>query len=105
MENNDGLRHVDDRVSRYKDNELTQSPKDYFERVRAYWVIGIFFNIIGFLFMGLSIYSSLDKNANSTLNLVRVDGVRISEDFDVRRSVIMKNTLSRLKLKQHNVSK
>lgn len=91
----------DDRVVRYFMNQLTQSPKLYYKKVRAYWLLGIVFNLIGTVFVLMSLYNVLDKNANSTLNLVRVDGVRVQEAFDVRRDVLIRNSQQRARLRNN----
>lgn len=88
-----------DRLINYLNNQLRQSPKDYLREVKVYWLLGISFNIIGIVFMLLSIENVLSKNSASTLNLVRVDGARVQEAFDVRREILMKNSLQRIKEK------
>ncbi len=96
--------HVDDRVVRYVNEQFSMSPKNYLITVRRYWLLGAVLNIIGFAFLLLSVQSTLSENGKSSLNLVRIDGVKVQEAFDVRRSIMMKNALSREKLKQNNGS-
>ena len=89
----------DDRFVQYLQRELTQSPRQYFRQVRGYWVTGLALNLIGVVYMFLAIANTLETNAESTLNLVRVDGVRVQEAFDVRRNVLMRNSLKRAQLR------
>lgn len=99
MADKDVLKRADDRLVQYFIREATQSPKVYFRKVRLYWLLGAAFNVIASLYFSMSIYEVLDKNSSSTLNLVRVDGVRVQEAFDQRRDVLMKNSIQRAKLK------
>lgn len=91
---------IEDRVSRYVENQYTQTPKSYFKEVRKYWVWGAILNILSLLMMVGSNVITLNKNFNVELNLVRVDGGIVHESHDVRRSVMLKNALERNELKK-----
>ena len=96
---------IDDRLMYYFDRELRQSPKRYFREVRLYWIFGLVLNFVGMFYMGMSINNVLTKNANSTLNLVRVDGARVEEAFDIRREILLKNSLQRASVKEEKQDK
>jgi hypothetical protein len=92
--------YLEDSVTRYINSQYTQTPKSYFKEVRAYWFIGGFLNVLSLILMLFGSYLTLDKNFSVELNLVRVDGGVVSESFDVRRSVMLKNALDRENLKK-----
>jgi hypothetical protein len=99
-DNNPLSSYLEDSVTRYINSQYTQTPKSYFKEVRAYWLIGGFLNVLSLILMLFGSYLTLDKNFSVELNLVRVDGGVVSESFDVRRSVMLKNALDRENLKK-----
>ena len=98
--NADLLKRADDRLNQYFIREATQSPESYKRKVRKYWLFGAVLNVVAAFYLGLSMYTTLSKNADATLNLVRVDGVRVQEAFDRRRDVLMRNSIQRAKLQE-----
>jgi hypothetical protein len=89
---------ADDRILRYQERQLTISPKTYFKEVRVYWIVAILLSLVSTTMMTASIYTTLKKNSESKLNFVRVDGLKVEESFDIRRTVLIENSVQREKL-------
>lgn len=89
---------ADDRLTRYQESQLTMSPKKYLREVRFYWVFAFLFSIVSTIMMASSVAITLKKNAETPLNFVRVDGLRVEETFDVRRDVLMENSIRRAQI-------
>jgi hypothetical protein len=89
---------ADDRISRYQEQQLTISPRLYFKEVRGYWVAAILLSLTSTVMMASSISITLKKNSESKLNFVRVDGVKVEESFDIRRTVLIENSIQREKI-------
>jgi hypothetical protein len=91
-------KHTDDRVSRYVIQQETMSPSSFIRTTKKFWIWASILNLIAWVFIVLAFMDTLVKNASAPLNLVRIDGVIIEESYDVRRSVLLKNTLERRRL-------
>jgi hypothetical protein len=96
-------KHFDDRVPAYLDKMLTQKPIVYFKEVRLYWFLGISFNLIALVMISLSVFNVLTENFESPLKLVRVDGIHVIEASDIRRDVLLKNSLKRASIRAGEV--
>ncbi len=91
--------YIEDRVSRYENEQLASPLKRNYLLVRSFWIAGAILNFVGVSLMIFSSLITLNKNFNVELNLVRVDGGQVTESFDVRRKVMIRNTLEQVKLK------
>ena len=90
---------IEDRVTRYEESQVLLTPKQQFKEIRFYWALGAILNLVGVGLMLSSTFITLSRNFDVELNLVRVDGGQVTESFDVRRNVMIKNTLDRIRLK------
>jgi hypothetical protein len=89
---------ADDRILRYQEQQLTISPRLYFKEVRLYWFFAILLSLASTAMMASSISITLKKNSESKLNFVRVDGLKVEESFDIRRTVLIENSIQREKI-------
>lgn len=96
----DAFDYIEDRVSRYENAQLSPPLKRSYLLARGFWIAGAILNVIGVSLMIFSTLITLNKNFNVELNLVRVDGGQVTESFDLRRKVMIRNTLEQVKLKQ-----
>jgi hypothetical protein len=94
--------HFDDRVPLYLTKMLKQKPMDYFKQVRNYWILGIILNIVFLFLISGSIYYVLSKNSSSSLYFTRIDGLHVVEEKDIRRDVLLENSLKRARIKMVN---
>lgn len=76
------------------------SPFRYYERIRGYWLFGIAMNLIATVLIAWAIVVTLTENAKTTVGMSRVDGVHVVESQDVRRDVLLKNSLKRSELQR-----
>lgn len=90
----------DDRLKDYEKSMLTQKPLQHFKQIRAYWVAGIVVNVLALIMTLISINNIITENASSPLLLKRIDGVIVEEAFDVRREVMLRNTLKQVESKE-----
>lgn len=80
--------------------ESAASPYRYYERVRGYWLFGIATNLIVTCMISWSVVVTLTENAKTSVGMSRVDGVHVVEAQDVRRDVLLKNSLKRAELQR-----
>jgi hypothetical protein len=92
-------RFFDDRVSFYIDTQSRMSPANYFLKVRWYLVVGVIVNIIATVFIARGILVEFNENTNSELKLIRTDGTEVNEVFDIRREVLVRNSLHQSQLR------
>jgi hypothetical protein len=90
--------HYDDRFTYYQESQRRMSPSRFARSTRLLWIIGAVLNIIATVLMTLAFKTTLDENASSSLNMVRVDGVKVEESFDMRRDVLINNTKNRMSI-------
>ena len=96
----DAFDYIEDRVSRYENEQLSPPIKRSYLLARGFWITGAILNVIGVSLMIFATLITLNKNFNVELNLVRVDGGQVTESFDLRRKVMIRNTIEQVRLKQ-----
>jgi hypothetical protein len=92
-------RFFDDRVCFYMDAQSRMSPANYFLKVRWYLVVGVVVNVAAAIFIARGILFEFNENINSELKLVRLDGTEVNEVFDIRREVLVRNSLHQSQLR------
>lgn len=85
----------DDRIKSYINKQFMESPKDFAKTTRNYLVAGALLNVLAFIYFAVGHFSILHENANTPLNLIRLDGVIVKEATDVRRDVMLRNALQK----------
>lgn len=87
-------------IENYHHDERLKPPAEQWRTLRMYYLVGIFLAAIGLVqaIFGLVIVER--RNASSTPNLVRVDGVRVEEAFDQRRDILMASSHKRALLQR-----
>lgn len=93
------------RKTLYFQEDDAMSPFRYYERVRGYWLFGIAMNLIATFLIVWAIIVTLTENAKTTVGMSRVDGVNVVESQDVRRDVLLKNSLKRAELQKAPIQK
>jgi len=92
-------KNVDDLVFGYTNRENDYSPAKYYSSVKWYWILGIIFSLVSSGFMAVSFLNVISKNEENPMLFKRVDGVEVRESMDIRRDILMKNSLRQVEIK------
>ena len=98
LENQNGL--SEDRVLFYERDMTRQKASDYYTGVKTYWVCASILCFISLVLVCITFLTSLSRNAESELNMVRIDGLTFYETRDERRDILMNAALNKKRLNE-----
>ncbi|MEG3764860.1 hypothetical protein [Alteromonas sp. 14N.309.X.WAT.G.H12] len=93
--------YIEDLFPRYLEAQFNSTSYQKIRELRRYWRSGAVLNLISLGFMVTSTVICLSRNAEIEINLIRVDGGQVKEVHDLRRKVMIKNTIDRMRIKQN----
>ena len=95
-------KNCDDLVYRYIHNQRNLRPETYYNQTKWYWILGFIFSLCSSFLAATSFYNIIKKNDENPMLFKRVDGVEIEESMDIRREILMKNSLRQVEIKKEN---